>query len=408
MSSLSRKNWRQLGARVLAGLATTLAGHALAADRYFVPQVELDFIHHTNPELISNSSSASGYLADASAILGLQSPRSKSELRPRIQYENYSSRSELRHVNQYIDLNSYYNLQRSQWTLVGSYSRENSFAAQSTPAAYDSFDPNDPTIDSTGRIAVISQTYSRVQVRPGFSHSWNERFGTEVNALYQQLRFDTAIASTDAVNYNYLQGDAGMFWNLRPLTRVSAGLYAAKYESVNQPDTTTARGASVEFGHNWSRTFSGTFTTNVERTKQDNAGLAQDDESTNWGADVAVMRKGQIDALRLNAGRTFSPSGAGARVTVDQVRVQYSRNFKPLWSYQVAVRAFRTRESGTASAGNDRDYMTGSVQLNRELTRTVYLTGNYSISRQKYVTSDSTQDRVLTLGIGYRGLDPQR
>jgi hypothetical protein len=384
-------------------------GSAVAADKYIVPAAELDFVQHSNPLLLANGNSASGYLGSVEGVFGISNRLSVTELRPRIEYQSYSNRAELRHLNQYLDLNSRYASLRSEWQLVANYSRENSYTAQRTAAVYDQFDPNDPTVDATGRISVTPETYTRTQVRPNFVYHLTQRLATEINASFQKVDFSSNVPNADTVDYQDLLTVASLFWAVRPKTRLGTGYYNARYKADDHSDVTTGRGVSFNIEHNWSQKFTGTAAANVERTKVDRVGVAQDDTSNSWALSVGVVRQGQTGNLRLNAGRIFSPSSGGARSTVDQIRVQYYQQFKPLWAYTAALRAIRNREQGVVAGRNDRDYATATVQLNHELTRTWFLTGNYSYTRQKYANSgNAAKDNSFVVGIGYRGLDPQR
>ncbi len=411
MSSLFHKHSPYITrfALLLPLVAIGAAGTALGADGYFIPEVEAGGIHQTNPEWATeNPSSATGYLAYAGGIFGVRSPRNITEFRPRVEYYDYSSRPELRNINGYADLNSHYSSLRGEWTLIASYSRENSYNAQQTSAEYDQFDPNDPTVDSTGRITLLSEVSTRIQARPSFSYRFSERFGTEVNLFYQTMDSNTD-AGGSIVDYRDASAQGSLFWNWSPQTMLAAGVYGANYRTDDGSNVTTGQGVSFMLDKKWSETYFAGLAFNVEKTKVELTGLP-DDTSTTWGGEFNFRRKWQLGDLRLNMGRTFGPSSGGARTALDQVRLQYYRNFSPRWTYLVAVRGFRNRVIGgvtTSVTSLNRDYATGYLQLNWEMTRTWYLTGAYSHYWQQFVGSGATsRNDVLTLGIGYRGLGP--
>ncbi|MGE0114254.1 MAG: hypothetical protein AB7T07_05150 [Steroidobacteraceae bacterium] len=394
---------------LVSGMAVT---SALAADGYFIPEIELNAQHQSNPEMYSdNTSSATGYLANASGIFGLRSPRSVTELRPRVVYNEYSNRKDLRQVNEYADLNSQFTSLRGELNLIANYARENSYAAQRTSAVYDTFDPNDPTVDATGRISLISETRTRIQARPSFIYRFSERMGADIGAFYQAVN-SNADSSGSTVDYRDVEGYGSLFWSWTPQTQFGAGVYGTKYQTDDGSDVTTGRGVSFQLDQKWSKTFSGMLAFNLEKTKvvhDDHVGALEEETFNSWGAEFNLRRKSQLGDLRFNLGRTFSPSSGGARTTLDQIRLQYYRSFKPRLAYLIAVRGFRNREQGVvaAASNNARDYATGYLQLTWDMTRTWYLTGGYAHYWQKYVVSEAkSQDRVFTLGIGYRGLGP--
>jgi hypothetical protein len=412
MCSLSRKRpMRELrlalvAVPLVAGWASGTA-HA-ASDGYFTPEIELHAQHHTNPEMVSaKEKSATGYLANARGVFGWRSLTSLTEFRPKIEYNSYSSRKDLRHINQYADLQSRFTSLRAEWNLVANYARESSYSAQQTSAVYDEFDPDDPTVDATGDISLISETRTRVQARPSFSYRFSDRLGTELSAFYQSVSGE-ADSTGSIVDYRDTSASAALFWSLSPQSQLAAGVYSAKYKTDDGSNETTGKGVSFELNQKWSETFSSRWALNLERTKVDQTGLLADDTGNSWGAEYSLRRVFVLGDIRLSLGRIFSPSSGGTRATVDQARVQYYRNFKPRWSYLVAVRGIRNRDQGVGIGRYNRDYLTGNLQLNWEMTQTWYLTGGYSHYWQKYVVSGAkSQNNVLSLGIGYRGLGPQ-
>jgi hypothetical protein len=127
------------------------------------------------------------------------------ELRPSVQYENYSNRPELAHLNQYLNLNSRVTSLVSEWGLIANYSRENSYAAQRPAAVYNEFDPENPVTDATGRITVVSQTYTRVQARPRYHRNLSSKFSMEISGLYQDVDVNFPTVATDATGYTDLE-----------------------------------------------------------------------------------------------------------------------------------------------------------------------------------------------------------
>lgn len=407
MSSLFRKPTFLTLSACGAVLSAFSAG-VRAADAYFVPEVEVGAEHQTNPELLTaNASSTDGYTASAMGTFGMRTPRSTTELRPRVEYENFLHHSELSHTNGYLDLNSLYNSPRSNWQLVASYSRENSYEAEQTSATYDKFDPNNPIVDSTGRIRFISDTTTRLQVRPGFSYRLSERLAAAFAAIYQAVNGDAEHGGS-IVDYKYYDVDGSLVWSTSQRSQLGVGAYSSRFKTDDDSNTTTGNGVRLQLTQNWSPTFSGTESLNLERTKIDYLGTGIDSTATSWAADIGVVRSTELSSLRFNAGRTFSPSGAGVRNTLDQLRAEYGKTFKPRWSYVVALRAFRNRAQGSTRNIDNRDYATADLFINWEMTRNWYVSGGYSHFWQKYIAeTDSSSNHVVRVAIGYKGLRPR-
>lgn len=380
---------------------------ALAADTYFVPEVSVKAEHHTNLDLTTAPADGiSGYSGLVSGVFGLRTPRSVTEVRPRIEYIDFPARDETQRTNGYLDFNSRYSYLRSSWNLIGNYRQESTFEAQRNDAEYDEFDPNDPTVETTSRTSLISKDRTRIQLRPSFNHKFTERVGAEVTALYQTVKLDSEVQDGN-VEYDYLSVNGSVLWTLNPRTELGTGIYGARYDGDDN-DQVSSTGLALGLRHSWSQTFSGSATLNFERTDIDSAIPGADEESNNVGVDVALVRVGQISRLRFNGGRTFIPSSAGSRTVLDQFRLQYSRNLTQRLNLLLAGRASRTRVQGVSNSDDDRDYVVGSTELSWNLTRQWYLNAGYSYSWREYrVEDDYSDDHLLTVGVRYLGMRPQ-
>lgn len=393
-----------LGA-VLLVMVTVYSDAGAAVDAYFVPQVSARGEYHTNIDLVAEGpkDNVTGYSGLASAVMGWRSQRNITELRPRIEYYDYQDRNELQRTTGSLEFKNQYASQRSEWELVGGYRRHTAYEAQRVEATYDEFDPDDPTVSLPGRTVLASETRTRIQVRPGYTYKFSERLGAEVGALYQSERFS---AGSDSVDYNYLTGTASMLWGVAPRTQLGTGVYLTDYDGENA-DQVQSIGGTLGLNHRWSQTLTLGANLKYEQTEVDNVESGINDNLNNWGVELSLVKSGQISSLRFDAGRTFNPSSVGSRTTLDQVRVQYSTNFRPRWTYLAAVRGFRTRDAEKVQSGEDRDYASAYTQLAWNVTRTWSVSAAYSYYWRKYVNAEGAYDHMVTLGVTYRGLRPQ-
>lgn len=406
MSLLCRKRvpWLGLGV-VLAG------GGAFAADTYFVPELTVGGERHTNVDLnptpTPDSKGIIGYSGNASAIFGARTQRSVTEVRPRVQYYDYPKRDELKRTNEFLDIKSGIETLRSDFEIVGSYRKQTTYEAQLLNPEFDDFDPNDPNVDTPSRRSLISEDRTRIQVRPTYSHKFTERLGTDLYVGYETMRFDSEGEST-SVDYDYLWGGGLLTWDFGPKTKVGAGMYGAEYKGEDA-DQVHSSGLEMGIEHKWSPILFGTAKINVERTEIES--ITDGEGSTNdWGLQLGMVRNGQISQLRFDVERSFSPSSVGSRTVLDQIRLQYSHRFTPRWFFVGAVRGYRSRLQGrNANDGEDRDYASAYVQMGWNVTRTWSVSGGYSYYWRKFaIQGDDANDQIVSLGITYKGLRPQR
>ena len=64
-----------------------------------------------------------GYTAGAEAILGVRTPRSTSELRPRIRYQTFPAEQQFNRTQGWLDLNSEFNTDARKFIVLREYSR---------------------------------------------------------------------------------------------------------------------------------------------------------------------------------------------------------------------------------------------------------------------------------------------
>jgi hypothetical protein len=408
--SFPDRSARRRAALIAFAAAVVAAPSCFAAQKYFIPELGLSADYHSNRDLATGPSatdqSVAGYTADLAATMGLRTQRGLTEIRPNIQFQQYPERDDLETVNGYFDLKSEYSWLRANFNAIAHYSREDEYKSQLPEAGFNNFDPNDQNVGGTGRIVSVSETVDRIYVRPSWSYQFTPRLAAGFSGNYEAVNYSLDLAS-DRVDYDSRSLQAFVNWDIGQRSHMQTGVYASTYEARDDLNTTDSLGVALELQHDWTPTFNGGLSFNVERSETDQ--LARPTEkSNNFGVQVNLQRRALASRLRLNAGRSYYPSGNATRAQYDQIQVQYIRFFTERWNVGTAVRAFRSRgenENGSA----DRDYVRGSLDISRNLTPKWYVTAGYQYLWQKY-TSDSRKgnDNVVRVLIGYRGLDPQR
>ncbi len=382
-----------------------------AADGYVIPQVEAWGEYHTNRDLRPSSldldQSVEGYFASVGGIFGLQSRRGRTEARPRLQFEEYPDRDELRSTNQFLDIRSDYRWLKSQANFVGRYSKVNEYNAQIAQAEFDDFDPENPVEDSTGRVQFLSQTITRIQLRPSYSYKFTPRVAAGASAFYQTVSFDSDIGATGS-DYDYSQGKGFLTWTLDQKTDLETAVSVSQFEADDGSNKTDSKGLSVELTRRWTETFAGLARLEGDRSEIERPGRVA--ETVNgWGFGLGAQKAGEVSKLRFLVGRTFSPSVGGSRTTIDNAQVQYDRDLSARWAVGSAARYFRTRTQGSAVSEDDRDFGRADVVLRRLLTQTVSAGVGYSYFWQSYeVDDESGDDHMFLVSISYQGLAPQR
>ena len=127
-----------------------------------------------------------------------------------------------------------------------------------------------------------------------------------------------------------------------------------------------------------------------------------------WGAAVSAAYKGELNQLRMNAGRVITPSGGGGIYVNDQLQFQYSRNFSQRLAFTGATIALRNRGLTRNVSGDDRTYVQTVVDLKWMMTRTLFVQGGYQYLWQKFqLAPDGASNNRIYIRFGYQGLDRQ-
>jgi len=413
MSSLSRNVLPRRASLILLVVAGALATGAAqsAADAYFIPMLETSAETHDNLNLRPSESeggSQTGYTGVLGAILGLRSPTGQTEVRPRYVFQKFSDRDELAQNNAYLDITSAYRTTRSRFSFLGRYSLQNEYSAEISQAQFDETEGGTtevPPEDSTGRLVFADSKITRILLIPDYSFQLSQRTGIGARALYQTANYDGGLVTNRDYDFGQLTGY--LSWELSQRARLETGLYTTKYKTDDGENETKSNGVSLDLQYVWTPTFVGIASVKVEDTDVSRTGV-QDESSKNYGFELGVRKKGEISNIEARVGRMFSPSFGGVRVIRDEVRAQYTRSLSQLWSASAAVRAYRNKSQGELD-DNDRKFARLDLEVNRQLSRTWYVSAGYSYLWQEYyVDNDAGKDNVFMLTVGYQGMGPPK
>jgi hypothetical protein len=406
---------------VLSATGMLPTGASVAADAYVVPVVELRVEHNDNYGLVvggNPDSSILGYIADAQALIGIDTPRSKTSIRPRLKFQEYpdvddfGSSRKVTPVEGFLDLITQYEWQRSDFRLIGRYSRQDSYNVETPSGVFDPLDPsygNDPDSSRTR----VGETRDRFQLQPTFSYEVTERTRVGVSADYQMVRYDSEGVQSK-LDYDYAFLDGFVTWSLNPVSDITVGAYASNYQAMSDVlgdiSETDAYGGRVGYAYRWSNLSgieAGLFYERDDITDQVLGGPEQ--STSGWGGDVMAYWKQEVSEWRVTVGRYIRPTSDGRKAEVGDLRLQYDRDLSEKLSFQGAAR-YETRDSiAPTLLSDDRDYARIDVALEWFMTPTWYVSGGYSYLWQDRdrAPQDADNNRIF-LAVGYKGLNPRR
>jgi hypothetical protein len=412
MSSSFRN--RAIRGAALAAFAATCAAPVVAADSYFQPLIEVRTEYYSNrdlepsPSLSVYKQDVLGYVANLSANAGVRTQRSDTRLQPKIQFQEFPDRDDLKRINASLGLQNTYKWERSQWRLIGNFMRQDRSNRQLVDAGYDEFDPDNPVVDGSGKVALTPETITTLQARPGFTHAINQKVEFVFDGLVQTSRRDSDDPARD-LDADTWSAQAGFGWNLRPRTRLEAGAYYSSYKASRNLNTTDGTGLAFDLEHEWNPTLRSVFLLDVERTEVQSGVAGSVEKMNSAAASVEVIREGQVGELHFAVGRSFSPTSYGNRSNIDQVRLEMRRRLTPLVQLRTALRGLRSTAQGDLiSREDDHKYARADLEMRWNLTRNWYVAGSYSYAWVKYKRdADDGAGHIGLVSFGYQGLAPQ-
>ena len=414
--------WSAAPWAVVLGVTGVLSsGVSSAAQTYVVPSVVFRVEHHDNYRLVPGGnpdSSIIGYIADAQALIGIDTPRSQTSIRPRLKLQEYPDLNDLDDnqrvtpVEGFLDVVSQYTLQRGEFGIIGRYARQDSYNAETPGGSFDPLDPSFGDNPDSGR-ARVEQTRDRFQLQPTFSYEVTERARIGIAADYQMVRYDSDGVPTD-LDYDYAVLDGSATWSLNSVSDLTVGAYASNYQamtdSVGDVSETDAYGGRVGYVYRWSDVNgveAELFYENNDVT--DLVGERSEFSTSGWGGSLIAYHRQEVSEWRFSVGRTFQPTSDGRKAEFDQFRLQYDRDLSQRLKFLGAAR-YETRSSIASNVlSNDRDYARIDLSLEWMVTPRWFVGGGYSyLWEDRIQAPESAEDNRFFLAAGFRGLKPAR
>ena len=408
MSSSSRN--RHLWAAAVAALLGAAAAHS--QENYFIPQVSVGADYNTNRDLNPDSSAVSGtetYHAAAEARIGHVTPRSETELHPKLVYQYFEGDTGLNKLDEFLDLRSFYKTLTGRFSFAGQYARQDIVTAELGSATFDEFNPN-PTTDDTGLVDVHG-TRQTIDVKPGYSVDLNERSNLDAEFEYHAVKYDAVLLDKVGYKSPYFEFTYGHQWG--PRSSFSVGPYYSRFESDDDSNKTDTYGAIAQFRRQQTELTNFTLSIRAENDKSTDylAGVETDSASkATWGIEFVGYRKFLVGGLRYSVGRFLQPSTLGNRRETDQIQLQYTRPISLRFGFTGAVRYSKDNSiSADQNSNNDRKRAFADLGFEWQWTQTVFINGGYHYAYQNLQAGDTTaSNNAVSLSIIYRGLQPRR
>ena len=310
-------------------------------------------------------------------------------------------------VEAFLDLLSTYEWQRSDLEVTGRYQHEDSYNVETASGV---FDPLDPSFDGdAGTVrSRVGETRDLFQITPKFRYDVSERVKVGTSVDYIAVNYDSEGVST-RLDYTYAVLNGFVGWALSPVSDVTVGGYAGRYEAQDNISETDSYGAQVAYDYRWSESNGIAADVFYEQSDiTDNVPVRSTDSTSGWGGTLIAYRKHEVSDWRLSIGRRFIPTSSGRKASLDQLRLQYNRDLSQRLSLRGALRYEMREETDPTVLSDDRDYFRADLSMQWFMAPTWFVRGGYSYIWQDRERQPSDADNnQLFIAVGYKGLRPK-
>lgn len=395
--------------QLLLVLSWGLPVSGFAAQVYVQPTATITAEYDSNLDMETSGARANeGNIIDASALFGISTPTSDTNLQPQVLYDDYPRETSLNRVQGLLDFNSRFSTQRSSFSIYGRLEYLNEIVAELPTALYNNVNPPSPTSPQTGQVN-SGVTRQNVYVVPKYTLDLTQRSSVGASGVFQRISFSVTNPFY-LVDFDYEEAQLFIAHNFSPRTSVTLGAYGAHYEATTIDSNATSDGATADYDYRWSQLARFELSMKYQHSNIDAVQpIPFRGNANTLGADLSGVWQWRISQLRFDVGRIVTPSGGGGLYVNDQVQGEYDRNLSERLSFTGALLYTRSRGLTANVRTFNRDYGQALLSLKWMMTRTFFLQGGASFTSLHYYLTPGTptNDRVFVT-VGYQGLPPQR
>ncbi len=441
MSSSCRRLYVALGAGALLG-----AGQGAAAGNWeLLPRIELGGNYNDNYRLANTTAEelvAWGPYIDALLDAQLISPTSKLEIVPRIRSDDYPTDHPDQSTDGYLDIDWDTKTQRSDFSGVAQYANESVIYSELLPATFPGVSLGQVVGGESGLVSFRNREQLE-HVAPDYTYDFTQRTHLTLQGAFDHASFQSLSGvpntagepsasgqsgpSIQQVGYQNYRGQAGVLFNLTPLSTLSVNGTGSRFLPQAGGQDTTTYGLNVEYDltHSQVAHFYARLGENRSEADVTPTATVVSVPGTSGAPPIVtqVMRGGtvtsngvtggvgvelryQITEVTLDLLRALSPSDDGAEVISNEVRFRVLQAFAPRFSGYLGVRGIQIRGSSDEPALRieGEDYLTAEPGVEYQVTESLRVEAKYDFIWQRFQGTPSASSNGVTVDFVYQPL----
>ena len=410
-----------------AGALLSLSAGARADNWELLPRIEAGGTYNDNYRLANTSADklqVYGPYIDAQLDTRLMSPVSKLEFIPEVRSDFYPTDHADQSTDGYLTIDGDYKTQRSDFKGLAQYANETVIYSELLSASFPGVALGQVVGGESGIVSIRNREQLE-HVAPNFTYDFTQRTHLNLQGTFDHATFNQA--AIQQVGYDNYSGQAGLLFNVTPLSTLSVNALGARFSPQSGGSPATTYGVNLEWdvvhsqiahfyariGDNRTRsdvTTTSTITTPAPRrgfppivTQVTTTGTVTSNGVTGG---IGVDLRYQITEVTLDYVRALTPSDAGAEVVNNELRFRVLHAFAPRFSGFMGVRGVRLRgASSRAQLGiTGEDYVAAEGGFDYQLTQSFRLQAKYDFTWQKFQGTPSASANAVGLAFIYQPL----
>ena len=410
MNSDFRKSARQnafVGALAVGATAMFAAETGMAA-AVVQPDLQVGASYVDNGGFTGEDDvSSAGAEVRAKLDIGWVNERGSVTLVPMVRATRYSDDALSEREEQRLTFNWLRNFQTGASNTQFDFSRQDLFSSELRDIT---LDPDEVPIDDTTDTGIVDQdtTRTRFQFRQDFAKGIGLRDEVLFAAQYRDISYDETGATT---RVDFTDALLGAGWR-RALSERTDVVLMAGVERYDGDNGVTVDSVGAELGFDFA--VSETAALFVQAGYQNSE---SETETQDLGSDsqfifsIGAEKSTEVTRYAIDLGRNVRPTGQGGVTTETGLSLFMDRQLSERMRFGAGVAAFQQERNVTLSPGNDRDYVTGKLQLSYQLSRQWSIEAQVRHVQQDFESSSGSlsEDRNrASLTLRWRGLNEVR
>lgn len=358
---------------------------ASAADWEFVPRIEVGALTDDNYNLapVSNQQvDLAGGQIDAEFALRATSPLTEFTLAPQLISTFFPDDEEWESDDAFLKLDWSHKRERFTADLRAQYSDEATRRSE-LPSSDADGDLGDPD-NGDGGVVSATNHRQRLQIDPKLSFDVTQRSTIFLAATYDDVDYDEE-SPDNTVGYSDMSASIGYGFRTSPTSLLTLSGAASRYERESDSAKADSYGVHVGWASQPSevtRWYARVGAEEVEAVESPGSPVASGSE-TGFEGGLGADWTFQVTKLFVDATASVDPNASGRLIQREQLRLRLTRQFGPRLLGELGARASRdTALADEADTFRDRDYATGSLELEWRMTREFSLVGEYDLTWQ--------------------------